>query len=127
MIPAKALMVAFCLVAASCAPTPVKAPHPSQTQVSQTQPPQVQASIDACTRQGGLMQKVGRAQTWQCVLQYSDAGKVCTDSRQCQGSCLAQPATEGKAVQGQCAHTSNRFGCRSTMTDGVASPTLCID
>jgi len=113
----KTLALVSCLIVASCAQAPLTAPDTSQSH----------AAISACTGQGGQMQQVGRAQTWQCILQYSDAGKACTDSGQCQGHCLSQDLGENAPAKGQCAADSNRFGCRSVLTNGVASPTLCID
>ena len=103
------------LVLASCAPTTT----PVTTDAS--------SAISACVNNGGKMQQVGRAQTWQCILQYSDAGKVCTDASQCQGDCVATLRDNEKPTQGFCAADSNRFGCRTTMTNGMANPTLCID
>ncbi|WP_292052528.1 hypothetical protein [Brevundimonas sp. UBA5866] len=87
---------------------------------------------EACAAQGGTFKPVGRAQTMRCVLNYSDAGKICSDSSQCQGDCLAEPATTGSttagsATHGRCAPTSDRFGCRTEIRNGVAQPTLCID
>lgn len=87
------------------------------------------AAADSCAARGGTMRPVGRAQTLQCVVRYSDAGQRCQDSSSCQGDCLATGEafeSSGKAV-GQCAATSDRFGCRTVIKDGVAQPTLCID
>lgn len=86
-------------------------------------------AIASCADQGGEMKQVGRARTWQCVLSYSDAGKTCTASSQCLGDCLAadsEPPATGQA-QGRCAPTSDRFGCRTVIENGVAQPTLCRD
>lgn len=73
------------------------------------------------------MKPVGRAQTVRCVLNYADAGKLCTDSSQCQGDCLGEASEATPPNQGRCAPTSNRFGCRTEIKNGVAQPTLCID
>ena len=82
---------------------------------------------DACSARGGTIKPVGRAQTMRCVLNYSDAGKVCTDGSQCQGDCLAEPSEDTPVTQGRCAPTSDHFGCRTEIKNGVAQPTLCID
>lgn len=87
-------------------------------------------TIEACTQQGGKLQQVGRAQTWQCILQFTDAGKPCTDGSQCQGNCMAKPDEDVRATAsaiGICAANSDRFGCQSTITNGVASPVRCVD
>ena len=89
-----------------------------------------QSAEAACTAQGGTLQRVGRMQSVQCVIAYSDAGKRCTDGDQCLGDCLyegaAAPGT-GASVGGQCAADSNRFGCATRVEDGKADATLCID
>ncbi len=75
------------------------------------------------------MTPVGRAQTLQCVVRFSDGGKTCFDNANCQGKCYStgrQLEGSGKPY-GQCAVDSNPFGCRSEMNQGVASPTLCRD
>lgn len=83
-----------------------------------------------CTRQGGTMQRVGRAQTMQCVIAYADAGKTCTDSDQCQGQCRGDstpyPAA-GQPAQGRCQANSQPFGCFYTVENGRAEHALCVD
>ena len=84
----------------------------------------------ACTQRGGTLKQVGRLQSWQCVVNYADAGKRCTDGDQCQGDCRLEGNTgvaAGMAAAGVCQATSDRFGCHATVTDGKAGPTLCID
>ena len=73
------------------------------------------------------MQQVGRAQTWRCILDYTDAGKACTDGSQCQGDCLATDSEGKTPAVGQCAADSNTFGCRARIADGVAEPMRCVD
>lgn len=113
-----ALVLAAGLVLSACTPT---------TEVASNG--QTSAAITSCTQRGGEMTPVGRAQTLQCILTFADAGKPCTDGSQCQGDCLSEvrDQTETGQVQGQCAPTSNRFGCRTKIENGVAQPTLCID
>ena len=106
---------------AACSPMAEQAPDASTPG---------QTAEAACAAQGGTLQRVGRMQSVQCVIAYSDAGKRCTDGDQCQGDCVA-PATSaipaGQAATGQCAADSNRFGCRTTVENGKADATLCID
>ncbi|MNN85213.1 hypothetical protein D3C81_2024750 [compost metagenome] len=76
------------------------------------------------------MQQVGRMQSWQCVVKYADAGKRCTDASQCEGQCEIagnSGIAPGTATAGVCQADSNRFGCRTTVKDGKAEATLCID
>ena len=55
-----------------------------------------------------------------CDLKASDAGKVCTDSTQCQGACLAPPgAVSGGAATGACSAYLTNAGNLLLVTDGV--------
>lgn len=88
-----------------------------------------QSAEATCAAQGGSMQRVGRLQTLQCVVRYADGGKRCTSGDQCQGDCVSSTLGGDQtppATSGQCAADSNRFGCRITIENGVAS-TLCVD
>lgn len=118
----RALTACFVLAVAACAPSPAP---PADT-------PAVIRSLSPseCEARGGAMTPVGRMQTVQCVIRYADAGKACTDGAQCQGDCRTEPtvtAREGQSVRGVCQATSNRFGCFTTIRDGKAEATLCID
>lgn len=89
-----------------------------------------QTAEAACAARGGSLQPVGRLQTLQCVVRYSDAGKTCRADSDCAGDCLAPSGTDvapGAAVVGRCAADSNTFGCRTPVIDGKAGPTLCMD
>ncbi len=82
-----------------------------------------------CQKQGGSLQKQGMAQCYTCTIEYADAGKVCSDSSECQGACLNSnkftPA--GKATKGQCAKTNSPFGCYQKIEKGVAKDAMCVD
>ncbi len=115
------LIAALALMASACSPMPGQTPDGATTG---------QSTEAACTARNGSMQRVGRMQTLQCVVRYADAGKRCTDGDQCGGDCLlseAATAAPGVAAVGQCAPTSNRFGCATRVEDGKADATLCID
>ena len=91
--------------------------------------PQQLAERD-CAAQGGQMQRVGRAQTLQCVIAYPDAGKTCRDGDDCLGDCRVPGGViveDGRPVAGQCAPTSDRFGCYTRVEDGRATAAICID
>lgn len=91
--------------------------------------PEQQVEAD-CMAQGGKMQRVGRMQSLQCVLQYSDAGKTCTDAAQCQGECRVPGSViveDGRAVEGQCTADSNQFGCYTRVENGRATAAICVD
>ncbi len=115
------LIAALALLAASCSPM--------AEQVSGAGTPG-QSAEAACAARGGSLQPVGRMQSIQCVIRYADAGKRCTDGDQCGGDCLLAEINSvpaGAAAVGQCAPTSNRFGCATRVEDGKADGTLCID
>ena len=86
--------------------------------------PEQRAEAD-CSAQG-----VGRMQSLQCVIQYSDAGQTCTDAAQCQGECRVPGSViveDGRAVEGQCTADSNRFGCYTRVENGRATAAICVD
>lgn len=101
-------------------PVPVDPVTPGQT-----------PTASACAARGGELRPVGRMQTLQCVIKYADAGKRCRNGDDCLGDCRLQDATpaprEGTATVGQCQANSNNFGCFTTVENGRAGPTLCID
>ena len=85
-----------------------------------------------CQARGGKMLPQGRMQTLQCVVSYADAGKRCTDGDDCQGDCRVEEAdggfpAAGTAVTGRCQASSSRFGCYTTVEDGRAEATICVD
>ena len=125
----KAVLLAAGLALAACSPAP--APEPVVPIVETPEPPPTMSiSTSSCSSRGGEMRQVGRAQTWQCVVKYADAGKRCTDGSQCEGDCEIagnSGIASGAPAVGQCQVDSNRFGCRTTVKDGKAEATLCID
>ncbi len=101
-------------LAASCAPPP--------------SPEQVAAAD--CAARGGAMQRVGRMQSLQCVIPYADAGKPCRTGSDCAGDCRTEgnvAVLEGRDTTGVCQRTSDRFGCYTTIENGRAQATLCVD
>ena len=124
----KAVLLAAGLVLAACSPMPT--PAPALPLQDEPEPPKMTVTTSSCTARGGEMRQVGRMQTWQCVVKYADAGKRCTDASQCEGDCEIagnSGIAPGAAAVGQCQADSNRFGCRTTVKDGKAHGTLCID
>ena len=96
---------------------------PAATQASAT---------DSCARRGGQLRPVGRMQTLQCVVRYSDAGKRCTDGDQCQGDCRLADMTsaappDGSPASGVCQANNDRFGCYTQVENGRAELTICVD
>lgn len=116
------LLPVLALLTAACTPMPPTA-DPAKTVQS--------AEAGACSARGGTLKAVGRLQSMQCIVPYADAGKRCTDGDQCQGDCRVEGSSgilEGRPVSnGVCQADSDRFGCFTTVEDGKASATLCVD
>ena len=83
-----------------------------------------------CLAKGGKYIKQGRSQMYRCLQQFSDGGKSCSDSSECQGSCTSSDtAIEAGTpnVTGTCAANDSPFGCRQIIEGGVAKGFLCVD
>lgn len=107
--------------------TPVAGPTPAPVA-----PTPVVLSSDpaACQAAGGAIRRVCMMGKPSCVIAYSDAGKACTNSGQCQGRCLADDGYSPKApgpVAAHCEPDSDRCGCATEVIGGQAQATLCID
>lgn len=86
--------------------------------------------VQACRVKGGDFLQQGMLGCYQCVLSYTDAGKVCQDSSDCQGQCKTTGEfidNGAKNQSGQCASDSSPFGCYQTIEKGVAQPAICVD
>lgn len=79
-----------------------------------------------CAAAGGEWGPVGLMRTEACTLKSPDAGKVCSDSSECAGSCWSDEAPGSKAA-GFCQPTNMPFGCHSEVRDGIVQPALCAD
>jgi len=90
--------------------------------------PVAQTEAATCAARGGAMQPVGRMQRLTCVTPYADAGKICRDKADCQGSCILEGNVETTgAVAGTCQKTDVQFGCFAKVVDGKATGAICID
>lgn len=124
------LIAAAALLMAACQPMPA-----SETDLAEAAPAvqSVAGSEDAaaCAAAGGKMRPQGRMQSVRCVIGYADAGQACTDGDDCQGDCriedVANAPTAGADAVGQCQAASGRFGCYTTIEDGKAEATICVD
>ena len=86
--------------------------------------------VQACTAKGGAFSQQGMLGCYQCVVSYTDAGKACQDSTDCQGKCKNTGEfidANAKNQSGQCASDSSPFGCYQTIEEGVAQPAICVD
>lgn len=101
--------------------------HAGKPSSADAEPARQPTTEAQCLQLGGAWKQLGRAPVKQCLLQTTDAGKACSDSKQCQGLCMApQGSADGTTVGGTCSVDTNRFGCRQQLRDGVPF-TMCID
>ena len=111
-----ARLIVFCLaswLATGCA-------HTSYARVPK---PSIPATEAGCKQLDGNWGPLGISGTLRCDIKTSDSGKRCTDSRECQGSCLAPEGTEaGVSVFGACSAYVSNFGNVILVTDGKADP-----
>ena len=141
-----AMLIAFWLSACSVTPSSTSVVQPDQRDSSVTtntatthknDPFSYQAcvyppneTVQACTAKGGAFLQQGRLGCYQCVVTYTDAGKACQDSTDCQSKCkntgeFIKSGTKNQS--GQCASDSSGFGCYQTIEKGVAQPAICVD
>lgn len=71
-----------------------------------------------CLENGGNYEKMGMLQMYQCNMPAKDSGKTCSDSKECEGSCLAETKT--------CSENTINFGCIPILENGE-EVTICID
>jgi hypothetical protein len=91
----------------------------------------------ACEAQGGKWGRIGLAPREECNLPTTDAGKVCSDSSECEGMCVANLSredydrvTKNRVVidaKGKCTPWRIVVGCLAIVTDGKVNGILCID
>lgn len=136
-----AAFAASVALAAACSPMPATGTASTQGDVGAVEPPHADPMppVDpnpggqgpdaaACAARGGEIRRVGRLQSEVCIILYADAGKVCRDGDDCLGDCrAAEDLKDRNNAVGRCAADSNRFGCITTVEDGRADRTLCVD
>ncbi|WP_420471127.1 hypothetical protein [Brevundimonas sp. FT23042] len=126
------IIAAAALFAAACQPMPTP-DEAAAAPVQASLQAQAAGSTDGalCERAGGKMLPQGRMQSVRCVITYADAGRRCTTGSDCQGDCrveeVAGTPQAGAAAVGTCQRTSSRFGCYTTVENGRAEATLCVD
>ena len=108
-------------------PTPSPKEHLRTTaERAETEPDQ-----ERCVAEGGSVEHRGMFGSPMCVKPYPDAGRVCTDSSQCSGACLAESEPGILSVEsgatGQCQADSAAFGCFGEVQQGRIDGFLCVD
>lgn len=105
-------IVLILFVGVSCVSSPVRLENPQ-----------------ACEEQGGKWSRAGQSHDHQCNLPTMDAGKICSDSKECQSVCITEGSViAGTAVTGFCYGWSLLEGtCLNQVSGGVAEGENCED
>jgi hypothetical protein len=82
-----------------------------------------------CEAAGGKWGRFGLRQQELCDLPTADAGKTCTDAKDCASACIAPDAVPvGGQSQGTCYGRMLLLGtCLKQVRAGVVTPRLCAD
>lgn len=87
------------------------------------------AEAEACVQGGGTVQRDGVLQYERCTKRFTDAGKECRDSSDCEGRCLAENpmVKSGAMATGSCEIDDSPFGCWAEIEGGVVVRSMCVD
>jgi hypothetical protein len=126
------LWILAALILASCAPPKTAGDAPTGTTTGTSTSTSTSTSNkddpQACVARGGTMRRICLMGELACVENYADAGKACTDKKQCFGQCrYAGSAAPGASVVGECQRTTDPCGCFGTVANGKFEGTLCVD
>ena len=83
----------------------------------------------SCTSLGGEWKRVCMSGFLKCVMPTKDAGKICSDTGECENGCIygdSPPDANGN-VTGFCGYTNNPCGCRAFVNNGRVSERMCVD
>ena len=91
----------------------------------------------SCESVGGIWGVFDLTDTERCILPTSDAGKICTDSSQCEGPCIANITQEQYSAlietqvpisaTGYCSSWMTSAGCNAYVEDGMVNGIFCVD
>lgn len=86
------------------------------------------ANPAACAKAGGEIRPVCMRGVPMCVVNFTDAGKTCSDSSECSGRCeIDGQAAPMQPARGKCRSTNDPCGCFQLVEKGVAGYPLCAD
>jgi hypothetical protein len=86
------------------------------------------ANPAACAKTGGEVRPVCMRGMPMCVVPFPDAGKVCSDSSECMGTCRGDGSAQPeKPAKGVCSRNTDPCGCYQLVEKGVAQYMLCAD
>lgn len=92
---------------------------------------------ESCEREDGHWSIMGLSDKEGCILHTDDEGKVCSDSNQCQGMCLADLTQEEEdklhqdkiaiTKDGKCTGHTINYGCLDIVKKGKVEGMICMD
>lgn len=85
--------------------------------------------VDECEAQGGTVRGVCMFGTPACVVPFSDAGKPCSDSSECEGLCWNEDfgLPQGSVATGQCSANAQDCKCGVEILAGKVNGGICED
>ena len=83
----------------------------------------------SCTFRGGEYTTGGLLDAEYCLYTYSDGGKPCSSSTECEGNCILpeQVSLNNNPVIGVCKSDNDPYGCYSSVEDGSVLGEICTD
>ncbi len=85
-------------------------------------------NAEACAKTGGEVRPVCMRGMPMCVVPFPDAGKTCSDSAECMGTCRGDGSAQPeKPATGICSRDTDPCGCFQMVEKGVAQYPLCAD
>lgn len=130
-LPAFFLIILVCGCVCCGPPRP-----PDENATSLTQTTLVEEySRESCEMAGGKWGKTGLSARESCNLPTSDGGKPCSDTDECEATCLAQLSDseraramhgEKVAAEGKCSGWKVIVGCQAFVNHGQAT-LICLD
>ena len=127
------LIIALSFALTACATTQSAPTSPTSNMDSEVKDMREQAvdefNVYECIMQGKAVVAAGMHGMPACIDIYSDGGKVCSDSSECEGRCTTREVVEaGARISGVCQGSGlDRFGCYNQISNGVARPAICVD
>jgi hypothetical protein len=118
------LLATFTLLSGCSGPSAI--PHPKN--ISQTTKPSIPPSKEQCLVQDNLWVRQGLSGSESCRVKTADSQKVCEDSMQCEGLCLADmTATHNlSGTTGTCSAWANVASCHKIVEAGTVRE-ICFD
>ncbi len=82
----------------------------------------------ACIMEGKVIAAVGMFATPSCISLYSDGGKTCTDSTDCEGDCTSREVLDtGIKASGFCQVGYGDPSCYNLINQGITEHAVCSD